>query len=261
MARFAVLVSLLALFVGTLPAQTLLSSDPKAVSLASQSLAAMVGGSTVSDVTLTGSVIALSDTGSETGTLTFRSKVPGESRLDIRLASAATSAIRNEAAGAPQCALILGDGTKRQAALHNCRIDSTALWPALLLIPALKQGVLSYVGQEKRNGVLVEHLLVVPEGVAAKSLAIATFTQRLGMADVYLDATSFLPLGFVFNTHPDNDATYEIPVDIEMAGYQTFSGFLVPTHIQRIVQGSLALDISLLSAAFNTGLQDISFSF
>lgn len=64
-----------------------------------------------------------------------------------------------------------------------------------------------------------------------------------------------------FNTHPDNDATYDIPVDIEMAGYQAFSGFLVPTHIQRIVQVSLALDISLLSAAFNTGLQDISFSF
>jgi hypothetical protein len=108
MARFAVLVSFLTLCVGAIPAQTLLSSDPKAVSLASQSLAAMLGGATVSDVTLTGSVIALSQTGSETGTLVFQSKVPGESRLDIRLDSATTSAIRNEAAGSPQCALIPG---------------------------------------------------------------------------------------------------------------------------------------------------------
>jgi hypothetical protein len=46
-----------------------------------------------------------------------------------------------------------------------------------------------------------------------------------------------------------------------MAGYQSFAGFLVPTHIQRIIQGSLVLDISLLSAAFNTGLQDTPFSF
>lgn len=150
MARFAVLVSLLTLLVGAVSAQTLLSSDPKALSLASQSLAAMVGRATVSDVTLTASVIALSQTGSEIGTIIFQSKVPGESRLDIRLASAATSAIRNEGVGSPQCALILGDGTKRLAALHNCRIDSTALWPALILAPALKQGVLSYVGQETR---------------------------------------------------------------------------------------------------------------
>ncbi len=79
----------------------------------------MVGGAAISDVTLTGSVTALSETGSGTGTITFKAKVPGESRLDIRLAGASTSAIRNQSAGYPQCVLILGDGTKRQSALHN----------------------------------------------------------------------------------------------------------------------------------------------
>jgi hypothetical protein len=144
----------------------------------------MVGGATISDVTLTGSVTALSETGNETGTVSFKSKVPGESRLDIRLAGTGTSAIRNQSPGYPQCALILRDGTKRLSAVHNCRIDSIALWPALILAPALKQGVLSYVGQETRNGVLVEHLVVVPEPVAAKNQATAEFTQRLGRADV-----------------------------------------------------------------------------
>jgi hypothetical protein len=56
MARFVLGMPLILLLVSLAPAQNPPQSDPQAVSFASQSIVALTGGTTVSDVTMTGSL-------------------------------------------------------------------------------------------------------------------------------------------------------------------------------------------------------------
>ena len=79
MARFSVLFCLLLLGSSFLFAQqTPPTTSPSGATLAAQSIAAMTGGTAVSDVTLTGTVTWFAGSDTETGTATFLAKGTSE---------------------------------------------------------------------------------------------------------------------------------------------------------------------------------------
>jgi hypothetical protein len=84
--------------------------------------------------------------------------------------------------------------------------------------------------------------------------------QRLSLVDLYLDAASYLPLVLAFKTHADDDLNLDIPVEIQFADYRLVNGVKVPFHIQKFLQGTLLLDITLSGVAINTGLPDSLFA-
>jgi hypothetical protein len=63
-----------------------------------------------------------------------------------------------------------------------------------------------------------------------------------------------------FEVHPDNDATLNLQVEIQFSDYRDVNGFKVPFHLQRFLQRDLVLDISLTTAAVNSGLTDADFA-
>ena len=67
-------------------------------------------------------------------------------------------------------------------------------------------------------------------------------------------------MAITFSQHPDNNAIVDIPVEIDFSGYSVVSGVAVPLHIQKFFNGSLLLDISVQSAALNTGLTNADFT-
>ena len=77
--------------------------------------------------------------------------------------------------------------------------------------------------------------------------------------DLYLDATSLLPAALDFNIQPGNSANPAIPAEIRFSAYQSFSGVQAPTRIQKYLQGSLVLDITVTSAMVNSGVADSVF--
>src|ERR1035438_504149 len=80
MFRAAVVIVLIAIACSAVFAQTQPPSDPQALSYAAQSIAAMVGIVSISDVTLSGTVTWNS---SDTGTAIFRALGTSESRMDL----------------------------------------------------------------------------------------------------------------------------------------------------------------------------------
>ena len=84
--------------------------------------------------------------------------------------------------------------------------------------------------------------------------------QGLSAVDLYLDPKSMLPLALAFNTHPDNDFLVNIPVEIRFGDYRNASGVLVPFHIQKFLQGTLTLDLTVANAAVNSGVPPTMFS-
>ena len=256
MARCRFAVPLILLFVSVVSAQNPPQSDPQALALANQAMAALNNGVAVSDVTLTGNVTWIAGSDNETGTATLQAKGTGESRVDLNLSGGSRTEIRNDVASTfPQGASIENGGSQQPWALHRCWINASWFYPTLSFLSATSDPslIFSYVGQEHRGGTSVQHLRLY-RYLASQKPAFAAVTQRVSTADFYLDSTSLLPVALVFNAHPDDDAYTDISIEIDYFNYQTINGVQVPLHIQKLVSGGLALDAAVTGVSVNSGL-------
>ena len=260
MARFAVLVSLVTVLFGRLLAQTTPVSDPQALSLVAQSVAAMTGKAAITDVTITGNASWIAGSDRRSGSATLMARGTAESRVDLNLSGGTRSEIRNDAAGFPQGATIRADGTLIPSALHNCWINASWFFPALSFLNATSDRnlIFSYIGAENRAGVNVFHLRVF-RYLAGQSPTQIALTRRLSAMDIYLDATSLLPRAFLFTRHSEDDALTDIAIAIVFSNYQTVNGVQVPLRVQRLVQNGLAVDLVLTGVTLNSGLPDSLF--
>jgi hypothetical protein len=236
--------------------QSTSSSDPLAVSLAQKSVAALTGGASVSDVTLSANVTSILGSDNESGTGTFTAKGLRESRMDLSLSGGTRSEVRNIANGGPAGAWSRNGGASTAYAGHNTLTDAAWFFPVLSSLSqfANPNYIIKYIGQEQHGGVNTQHIQisqVPPAGVPS--------VQRLSTTDIYLDAASLLPVAEAFKVHSDTDMNTDIPTEILFANYQSISGIQVPFHFQRMLNGGVILDVTVTSAVFNTGLQDSSF--
>ncbi len=245
---------LLALFVSIVVRPTSLlaqgppASDPTALAFAAQSIAALTGGISISDITLTGNVTW---NGTDTGSATLKALGTGESRMDLSLSSGTRTEIRDAQTGAAIGQWINPNNTSGTFAFQNCQTDAAWFFPALGSLGAGSNVVLSYIGRETRNGTAVQH---IRSYVYQPNPPIAGPTsQQLGTMDFYLDATTLLPMAVTFNTHPDNNASTNLVIEVDFSNYQSTNGIAVPMHIQRHQQGNLLVDVTVTGASFNTG--------
>ena len=247
---FRPLLLLFLVCVFSFPADSQQTSSPanQAASALQSAMAALVGKSVVNDVTLTGNVEWIAGSDDETGTVTYRG-LNGAYRLDMTFRNGTRSEIVSPAAsGMPSGNWIGLDGGSHAMALHNLLVD--AGWaPALTLGNLLSSTVLvlSYVGQETRNGSAVVHISAYEQDAASS-------TKHLTQVEIYLDPTTFLPASYIYNAHPDNNALIDMPTEIRYSNYQNIAGTLVPLHVQKYVNNTLAIDLQFQNASLNTGI-------
>jgi len=243
------------LLLGITPTQCLAQppqSDPQAVAFATQAITALTNGVTVSDVTLTGSVQWTVGSDSENGTVTLLALGSGESRVDLALQSGTRSEIRDSSSGIGLGEWILSDGSSGLFASQNCWTDAAWFFPPLTSLARGPNVVLSYLGLESFYGHNAQHIQSYVYQ-ASPGLTVPSPAQ-LSVVDFYLDSTTMLPLGLMFNAHPDNNAGANVQYEVDFSNYRAMGGITVPTHIQKYIQGSLVIDISINSASLNTGL-------
>jgi hypothetical protein len=188
MARFVV-VCLLGLLSSVYSlAQQPPSSDPQALSLAAQSIAAITGGTTINDITLSGSVTW---NGGDTGTVMLTALGTGESRMDASLTGGTRTEIRDAQTGVLQGQWFAPDNTSGYFASQNCWTDAVWFYPVLGSLAGGPNVVLSYIGQEDRNGGSVQHLRSY---LAQSAQSTGIGPQQFSAMDFYLDATTLLPV-------------------------------------------------------------------
>jgi hypothetical protein len=239
--------------------------DPRALTLVNQSYQAMAGITQLQDATLQASAHWVAGSDEEMGTATLAAKGSQESRVTLSLTGGQRQEVRNSpmtyTASASSGAWSGPDGTWYLSALHNCWTDSSWFFPGFAMQTALNDPSIStmYIGPELFAGVPAVHL-VFYRTLTAQSVPTISLVQRLSTTHVFLDATSGLPIGFRFNTHPDNDAGLDIPVEIHFSLYKQTNGVQVPYHVQKFLQGNLLLDLYVTAVQVNSGLTDSSFS-
>jgi hypothetical protein len=239
---------------------TATASDPQAVALASQALSAL-GTTQVTDVTLTGTATYSVGPDVESASLTLKASGTAESRMDLSMRNGMLREVRSisNTNNMPQGFWVALDGTVHQVAIHNCSTDAAWFFPRLSVLNQLSNPnlIITYLGLETRAGESVQHLhffIQAPTGDATGT------PQRLTSEDIYLDATSLLPVAYTFNTHPDNDSLTNIPVEVDFSAYHAVSGISIPFRVQKYFNGNLQLDITIQSAVLNSGLTSADFT-
>ena len=228
-------------------------AQPQPGALLIQSAGLLTGSVALNDATLTGTAELIAGSDEETGTATYRT-LPNANRLDLVLSGGTRSEIHSTANGVASGTWIGPDGTSHAMANHNLMTDA-GWFPAFTLrnLVASSTTVFVYVGQETRNGAAVIH---VTASLPSPNLPgdIATLTQHLTQVEVYLDATTLLPVSYAFSSHPDNNALLDIPTEIRYSNYQSFGGAQIPLHVQRYINNTLSIDLQLQNASLNTGI-------
>ena len=235
-------------------AQGIAASDPQAVTFATRSLAALTGGTLIGDVTLTGNETW---NGRETGSATLKALGSGESETEFALTTGTRTVIRDAQSGIPLGKWTGPNDISGAVVNHNCLTDAAWFFPALGSLQGGSNVVLSYIGEESRNGAMVQH---IQSYVPQSSQSPSPTSQSLSTMDFYLDGVTLLPVAVTFNAHPDTNASANLPVEIDYSDYQMTNGYRVPMHIQRYQQSSLIMDIHLSSASFNVGLSLSAFA-
>jgi hypothetical protein len=250
----AVLVSLF-FFNSTLIAGTqTTATSPQPTALLQQSLAALVGNTALSDITLSGSVRRIVGSDDETGTATLKAISSGAARFDLALPSGATSEVRLWTANPPAGTWSGPDGLSHVISFHNLIAEPNWYLPVFPIQSTLSNSayVATYIGEETKNSQSVYHISF--HQTLSNAAGDTSFFQHLTHADLYMDSSTMLPAALDFNIHPDANAAIDIPVEIVYSGYQAVSGVRVPFHIQKFLNGSLYLDLQLMTATVNSGL-------
>jgi hypothetical protein len=253
------LCSALLLFLpGSLVGQTapIIASNPNAVSLASQALQSMAGGTELTDITIQATANYIAGSDEETGTATLVARGNAQSLITLNLSAGQRQEIRNGIAGA----WIGPDGTATALATHNCFIDANWFFPALSLsaLATDPTQVITLVGQQVYEGEQVYHLTLF-HYMAGQRAGTVLLVQSVSAMDLYLDAVTLRPVALAFNIHPDSDAYTSVPAEIHFGAYQQFQGVWVPTRIQKYLQNSLLLDLTVTNVAVNSGVSASAF--
>ena len=226
MFRAAVVIVLSSIACSAVFAQTQPPSDPQALSYAAQSIAAMVGGVTISDVTLSGTVTW---NGSDTGTATLRALGTGESRMDLSLSSGTRTEIRDAQTGSQQ--RVSGSTQtvhQGKIAFQNCQVDAVWFFPVLGSLATGPNVILSYIGPETRNGESVQHIQSYV--YQANPTAVAPSQQLLG---TLVNGTVLSAPGF-----PDlvgETGTARHPIVIDPATLNGFPNIAVQVNQQGLI--------------------------
>jgi hypothetical protein len=140
-------------------------------------------------------------------------------------------------------------------ATHNCWTDANWFFPALSLAALASDptAIVKLVGQEVHAGQPVYHLLLF-HNLSGQAPEVIAFVQQVSALDLYLDASTLLPAAIAFSIRADGNSAVSIPVEIQFASYQAVSGVRVAFRIQKLLQGTLTLDLTITNAAINSGV-------
>jgi hypothetical protein len=236
------------------------SSSSQATTLLTQSAAALTGRGTLSDVTLSGTARRIAGSDDETGTGVVKALARAGSRIDLSLPSGTRSELRNISGAEPAGSWSGTNGVSHPISNHNLFTDP-GWFPAFTLVSMLSapNAVITYVGQESRDGQSVIHITAARQ-FPGRTASGASIMQHLSETQVLLGASTLLPVAIVFNTHPDNNALLDIPMEIRFSDYRSVNGAQIPFHVQEFINNSLALDLQFESVVLNSGITASSFS-
>jgi hypothetical protein len=190
----------------------------------------------------------------ENGNITLVANSDGSTQINLELGQSSRTETQTPFAQGQQCTWAGTDGVAQAVSGHNCMQSVAWFLPEVALSGNLQPQAVgtalagSSVNAQAPGLDLRQQQSVVPTYVSANMAGLYT---HLSAVDIFYNPTTYLPISVDYETHPDSSATVDIPVQVEFSNYQTVGQITVPFHIQRYVNGVLALDITISNVSWN----------
>jgi|SRR5579871_4239314 len=238
--------------VQTASAPVAVQRDSQAVVALQQAITAM-GGNAPADSVATGTVIVIA--GSETDQGTVRIETRGNSQTSEQIQT--SQGTKAEVFSNGEANEIAASGTMIQSA-NRAATSQSRDFPLPFLSGLLTNAdeSLQFVGVEQNGASSVVHLRAANTYASQPRLRVLSeFTP----IDIWLDAQTALPARIAWIQRDGGGASPRIRRETWFSNWQSFTGVLYPTGIQKFFNGTLWITIAIQSVSLNTGLTDADF--
>jgi hypothetical protein len=226
--------------------------DPQAVALLQQSVSVM--GVPPSDSTATGNVTIVAGSLTQQGTVTILTKGSTETSIQFQVPNNPWTAVfaSNQA----------NKVETSQTTVYPLELAASSqclYFPLPYLYGVLNNADYSirYIGQETVGSSAANHIVVQN---TFSSSSMYQFLSPFTAADIWIDASSGLPLKIGMVRREGGGSAPKIPFSVVYSNYQTVSGVRYPFTIQEYITETLWATTNIQSVAFNTGLTDSTFA-
>lgn len=233
-------------------AQTPPPPPTTASTVLSQMATVFSSGQVIHSIQLSGNATFYAGSLHDSGTATLIASADGSSQLKLALASGTRTETQTPADTTRSCQWSGVDGVAHDGSNASCWNPVVWYLPQITLQPSAFSPFLgtNYEGLQSTTTfgpcqVIMSQ--VIPTSSVAKGPA-ATQIQNFSSATLFIDATGFYPRGLLYELLSDSGSR-RIAVEARYTNYRSISGVLVPTHIERYLNGSLqlAMDITQVS--------------
>lgn len=226
--------------------------DSQAIALVTQSVAAM-GGTAPPDSVANGTVNTTTGGQTDSGTVRILTRGVDQSSLEYMTGSLNQREVYSQGSGSD----VTVNGVTPQS-LEFSSTSQACEFPLPLLLGAQQNPdtVFQYVGLETVNGVAAQH---VRFWNSYASIAALQPLAEFGVRDLWLDATTNLPVKFAFQRRAADGSVPAVAIEVVLSNYQNVNGILYPFSIEKVVSGNLWAIITIQSVTFNNGLTDADF--
>jgi hypothetical protein len=226
------------------------STQSAASAVLTQAISAFSGGQQINNVQITGNVQWYTGDAQDSGNATLTAAATGASTMQLGLANAGSWTESQSDFGVhTDCQWAANDGIAHDRDYLNCLRPVVWFLPLISLqsssIPT-SVGVAD-LGAEQVGPSTYEHLQCqaflqpIPADLLSQSVTAST-------TDIWLDPATLMPAILQYHMHPDGGELSDILMEIRYADYRNVNGALIPFSVQRLVNGSLVLEIQVISA-------------
>jgi hypothetical protein len=205
------------------------------------------GAKPVGSVELDGTVERYLGSTTDSGTVALTAGSNGSTKVQMNLSSGQLTETQTAADPGRACQWTGPDETVRDSSSSNC-------WPAVvwflpqvsfqpLRLSSLLNVTLGSTTSDS-TGSLYELQSQLIGNAVSKDPTTSALIQAQSTTHLFVDPTSILPQKLDFTVLSDS-GTSAIAVEIRFSGYQTISGLMVPTRIERYLNGGLELAINV----------------
>jgi hypothetical protein len=236
---------------GTAHAQGVTPQSSSGSGVLNQLSLATFGGKTVQSIQLSGTARWYAGGSEDSGSANLTASMDGSSQLQLQLAVSGARIETQTGTGLSSvCQWSGADGVPHSIDPGNCWRPAVWFFPAFSFQPALLASNFHVVdlgsGAVGSSSNVYRHL----QGqLAFNSLpsSLSTDLTQQSTTDIGLDPTSLLPAVLSYSVRPDDGAPTSIAVEIRYSDYHVVDGVEIPYLIQRYINGSLELAITVSS--------------
>jgi hypothetical protein len=212
---------------------------------------AVSGGKSFSVVNLTATAEWTAGSLNQSGTAQLQANADGSTNVQLTLGKASRTEVQTAATSSRTCAWTDAAGTSHNILGPNCFIAIPWFAPALFTQPVSQLPALlgttdgGLVSKDSSTFHQISYLLNLqgPDGDSTTRMVSQSTVK------VYYDPQTFLPASLEYFVHPDKNDLQNISVRVVFGNYQSISGVMLPFQIERYINRTLQLKLTVTNAS------------